>query len=164
MGQQTSGGEHKEGKSETEIYEAKIIPALGRQIALMSDLKAHAVHDAGVWRLPDGPAYYAASVMSATTTSLSPETIHQTGLEIVAEHSARINAILKAEGMTAGTVGERLHALYEDVRYRYQNTDKGIGKLIGDLNLKVSAVQSKLPGYFKTLPKAPVEIRRTGLH
>ena len=26
----------------TEIYEAKIIPALGRQIALMSDLKAHA--------------------------------------------------------------------------------------------------------------------------
>ena len=62
--------------------------------------------------------------------------------------------------MTAGTVGERLHALYEDARYRYQNTDEGKGKLIGDLNLKVRAVQSKLPGYFKTLPKAAVEIRR----
>ena len=63
----------------TEIFEAKIIPALGRQIALMSDLKAHAVHDAGVWRLPDGPAYYAASIMSATTTSLSPRQFTKPG-------------------------------------------------------------------------------------
>ncbi len=53
------------------IYTDQIVPALDRQIALASDLRAHATHDAGVWRLPDGDAYYRASVAFWTTTSLT---------------------------------------------------------------------------------------------
>ena len=45
------------------------------------------------------PPNYAASVMSATTTM--QERFTTTGLEIVA-----INAILKAEGITAGTASD----------------------------------------------------------
>ena len=43
------------------VYTAKVVPALSRQIALLEGLKSGATHDAGVWRLPDGEAYYAAS-------------------------------------------------------------------------------------------------------
>jgi uncharacterized protein (DUF885 family) len=57
-------------------------------------------------------------------------------------------------------VGQRLRALYDDPKYRYPNTDAGKDKLIADLNLKVAAVQARLPAYFGTLPKAKLDIRR----
>jgi uncharacterized protein (DUF885 family) len=62
--------------------------------------------------------------------------------------------------MTQGPVGKRLRALYANTRYRYPNTDPGKARLIADLNAQVRAMQAKLPQYFATLPKAPVEIRR----
>jgi uncharacterized protein (DUF885 family) len=62
--------------------------------------------------------------------------------------------------MSQGTVGERLRALYDDPKYRYPNTDEGKVKLIADLNVKVAQVQAKLPEWFKTLPKAKLDIRR----
>jgi len=144
----------------TKIYQGKVVPALGRQIDLMKTLRTKAVHDAGVWRLPKGDAYYAVSLKSATTTDLPPADVHQTGLDMVASLSARIDTLLKAQGMADGTVGQRLRALYDDPKYRYPNTDDGKVKLIADLNVRVKAVQAKLPAYFKTLPKSPVEIRR----
>ncbi len=142
------------------IYSGKIQPALGRQIELMRSFRAKAVHDAGVWRLPDGDAYYAASLKVGTTSNITPEEAHKTGLDLVATLCGRIDGLLKQQGMTQGSVGERMRALYNDPKYRYPNTDEGKVKLIADLNVKVKTVQAKLPGYFKTLPKASVEIRR----
>ena len=142
------------------IYTGKVQPALDRQIAMMSDLRGHAVHDAGIARLPQGEAYYRLSLQNWTTTDGDPADIHKTGLELVADYSAQIDAILKSRGMSQGTVGERLRALYDDPQYRYPNTDEGKVKLIADLNLKVAAVQAKLPQWFKTLPKAKLDIRR----
>ena len=74
--------------------------------------------------------------------------------------SAELDPLLKAQGLVDGTVGARLRALYDDPQYRYANTDAGKAQLIADLNLKVEAVQARLPAWFKTLPKAKVEIRR----
>jgi uncharacterized protein (DUF885 family) len=142
------------------IYEEKIRPALDRQIALAKSLRAKATHDAGVWRLPDGPAYYQASVLNWTTTRRSAEEIHQLGLDLVAQLSARMDALMKAQGLTQGTVGQRLRGMYEDKRFQYPNTDEGKEKLIADLNVKVRAVQAKLPQWFGALPKAKVEIKR----
>jgi uncharacterized protein (DUF885 family) len=142
------------------VYVGKVQPALDRQIGLMRELRARAVHDAGVWRLPDGEAYYAASLASATTTRITPEEVHQTGLDLVASLSAELDARLKARGLAAGSVGERLRALFNDPTYRYPNTDAGKAKLLEDLNAKVAVVQAHLPAWFRTLPKAKVEIRR----
>ncbi|HEY2661219.1 MAG TPA: DUF885 family protein [Caulobacteraceae bacterium] len=142
------------------IYTGKIQPALARQIELMKSLRAKAVHDAGVWRLPSGEAYYAASLKQWTTSNITPDEAHKTGLDLVATLCGRIDGLLKQQGMTQGSVGERMRALYNDPKYRYPNTDEGKVKLIADLNVKVKTVQAKLPAYFKTLPKASVEIRR----
>jgi uncharacterized protein (DUF885 family) len=148
------------GGRATKIYDDKVVPALGRQIALMKDLRGKAVHDAGVWRLPKGEAYYAASLQSATTSDITPAEVHRTGLDLVASLSSRIDSLLKAQGMTQGTVGERLHALFKDPKYIYPNTDAGKDRMLAALNVKVKAVQARLPAYFRTLPKATVEIRR----
>jgi uncharacterized protein (DUF885 family) len=144
----------------SKIYETAVQPALARQIALVKELRAKATHDAGVWRLPKGEEYYAQSLQQATTTTLSPKEVHELGLERVAAISAAIDTDMKKLGLTHGTVGERLRAMYNDPKFRYPNTDEGKEKLLADLNVKVAAVTAKLPGYFKTLPKAALVIKR----
>ena len=74
------------------IVADKVFPALDRQIALVEELRAKASDDAGVWRLPDGADYYAAAVRSSTTTTMSPEEVHQLGVEQVADITARKEA------------------------------------------------------------------------
>ena len=142
------------------IVNGKIYPALDRQIALIKSLQPHAVHDAGVWRLKDGEHYYRDSLTFWTTSSMTPEEIHNTGLELVKTFTSQIDTIMRAHGMTKGTVGERLHAMFEDPKFRYPNTDAGKDKLIADLNTKVKDVTARLPKYFDTLPKAKLVIKR----
>ncbi len=148
------------GATATRLISQRIYPALDRQISFLKGLQPKAVHDAGVWRLPDGDAYYAASLEASTTTTLKPDEVHQMGLDVVKDHTAKIDAIMKANGLTQGTVGERLRAMYNDPKFRYENTDAAKEKLIADLNVKVQAIRAKLPAYFGTLPKADLLIKR----
>lgn len=142
------------------ILNEKVYPALERQIVLMAELRAKATHDAGVWKLPDGEAYYRDSVLTWTTSKMSPAEIHKTGLEIIKDHNAKIDAIMKKHGMTKGTVGQRLRAMVDDPKMIYPDTDAGKEQLIADLNKKVIAMRAMLPKYFGVLPKADVTIKR----
>jgi uncharacterized protein (DUF885 family) len=142
------------------IVEGEVFPALDRQIAAVRALRAKAPGDAGVWRLPDGEAYYAAAVNAATTTTLTPDEIHQMGLEQVAEITSRLDALLKAQGKTQGTVGERLAALNDDPAQLYPNTDEGRQAIIDQLNRQIDAMYLKLPQAFGDIPKAKVVVKR----
>jgi uncharacterized protein (DUF885 family) len=144
----------------TRLYDGEVMPALRRQMALLDGFRAGATHAAGVARLPHGEAYYAVSLKSATTTDMTPDEVRKVGLEQVALLTARLDEALKAQGLTQGAVWERMRGMFADPRFLYPNTDEGKAKLIADLNLKVAAVQAKLPAWFGTLPKAKVEIRR----
>ncbi len=144
----------------TAIVQREVFPALERQRALVAELRAKAVHDAGCWRLPDGAAYYAAAAEAATTVAMSGDEIHRLGLAQVAEIGARIDTILKAQGMSKGTVGERLVALNQRPDQLYPNTDAGRDALLAHLNRQIVAMQARLPEAFATLPKASVEVRR----
>jgi len=142
------------------IYTSKIQPALARQAAFLKDKRTSSVHEAGVARLPKGADYYRVSLESWTTSPLSPDEIHKTGLDLVAKLSSDLDGLLKAQGFTDKSVGQRLAALTVDPKYLYDNTDSAKEQLIADLNAKVVTVQAKLPAWFGALPKAKVEIRR----
>jgi uncharacterized protein (DUF885 family) len=144
----------------SKLYDETFRPALARQVALMEGWRPKAVHDAGCWRLPKGDEYYAVSLKQDTTSTMSPDEVHQTGLDLVASLSAQMDTIMKAKGMTQGSVGQRLRAMYDDPKYRYPNTDEGKEKLIADLNEKVKAISARLPPTFGALPKTPLEIHR----
>jgi uncharacterized protein (DUF885 family) len=148
------------GGQAAKILKDKYYPALDRQIALVMGMQKQAVHDAGVWRLPDGAAYYRASLKSWATTDKNPEEIHKLGLDVVADSAAKIDALMKSQGMTKGSVGDRLRAMFKDPRFIAPNTDVAKDKIIADLNAKVREVRAKLPAWFGTLPKADVIIKR----
>ena len=148
------------GAPATKIVATEVFPALDRQIAAFTALRAKANSDAGMWKLKDGAAYYAAAVASSTTTDLTPEQVHQLGLDQVAEITGRLDAILKAQGMTTGTVSERLGVLNNDPAQLYDNTDAGRAELLASLNVQIAEVYKTLPLAFRTLPKAKVEVKR----
>lgn len=144
----------------TKLVSEKVYPALDRQIAFVKQMRAKATHDAGVWRLPKGEQYYADSLISWTTSTMSPADIHKTGLEVVADYTARIDADMKKLGLTKGTVGERLASMFKNPKFIYPNTDAGKDQLLADLNKKVQVIRAKLPQYFGVLPKANLIIKR----
>lgn len=148
------------GARAEKIVQAEVFPALDRQIAAMEALKGKARPDTGAWALPDGEAYYADAVKSSTTTDYTPEQVHQMGLDQVREYTAQIDAILKSQGMTQGTVGQRLAALNNDPKQLYPNTDEGRAQILADLNKQIADIYKDLPKAFRTMPKAPVEVRR----
>ncbi len=143
------------------LYDIAVRPALERQIALLEGWRPGAVHDAGVMRLKDGAEYYAVSLKQYTTADITPEEVHKTGLDTVASLQAQADTIMKRNGLTKGTVGQRLRAMFDDPKFRYPNTDEGKEKLIADINANVKVIQAKLPQYFGALPKAMVEVHRT---
>ena len=71
--------------------------------------------DAGVWHFTDGEAYYRWALKAGTTTDPHAATRSiSLGLEQVKLIQARMDAILQKQGLTGGTVGERMAALGKD--------------------------------------------------
>ncbi|HWF00774.1 MAG TPA: DUF885 family protein [Caulobacteraceae bacterium] len=146
------------------LYDARIAPAYDRQIAALRRLREHARHDAGVGQFKDGAAFYAAALKSATTTPFSPDEVHRIGLDQGAQIGARIDALLKAQGMSQGTVGERLVALTNDPRQNFPDDDAGKAAAIAFCNQRLDAIRPRLPTRFKRLPPYQFEVRRVPLN
>ena len=135
-------------------------PAVERQRAAVDALRRTATHDAGIWKIPDGEAFYAGALAFQTTTDLKPDEVHQLGLDQVKDLTARIDVLLRAQGLTSGTVTERLVGLNTRPDQLYANTDAGRAELLTYLNGRVADVRARLPRVFATLPAAPMEIVR----
>ena len=138
----------------------RIRPALDRQIAEMERHRSRATGDAGVWKLPDGEAYYAWALRAGTTTRMSPGDVHQTGLDEVKVLQAEMDTILRGQGYSEGTVGARMTALGRDTRYLYPDTDAGRAEIMALLNRRVDEIRALMPRAFNTLVRGNVEVRR----
>jgi uncharacterized protein (DUF885 family) len=156
----TEGMPGKFGLQAWQIAHEKIAPALDLQIAELEAHRKRATSDAGIWKLPDGEAYYAWNLRASTTTDMTPEEIHQRGQEELKALQSEMDAILKAEGMTEGTVGERMTALGEDPRYKFQEGDPGRAEIMKFLEERVADIRARLPQAFKTLVPGNFEIKR----
>jgi len=106
----------------------------------------------GAWSLPDGAAWYAFRVKESTTTNLSPEEIHEIGLQQVKEIEGRMLAVANQLGYkdmkslkAAVDANPKLHA-----QSRQQ---------ILDLYRKyVDQMYTQLPQMFGRLPKARLQV------
>ena len=147
------------GKAQA-IVDKEVFPALDRQIAAVKEARARAKSDAGIWRLPQGAAYYAAALKGSTTTELTPAEIHKLGLDQVAEITAQLDTILKKQGLTTGTVAQRLTVLGDDPAQLFPETDAGRAALLDSLNGYVKTMYGLLPQAFEVVPRTPLEIRR----
>ncbi|HJV01819.1 MAG TPA: DUF885 family protein [Burkholderiaceae bacterium] len=144
----------------TRLVATQVYPALDRQIAAYAKATARATDVAGVHRLPDGEAYYAWALKLGTTTTSSPDEIHAIGLEQTRMLQARIDTILKAQGISQGTVGQRIQMLARDPARFYADDDAGRQQLIAFCNEKVNAARALMPKISHLDLKVPLIIKR----
>ena len=142
----------------TRIVADKILPAQARQRAALQGLKP--THDAGVWKLKDGQAYYDWLLKVGTTTTMTPDEVHKMGLEQNAELEARMDGLLKQQGLSKGTVGERMTALSHDPGHLFPESDAGREQIIAYLNTLIGESRKQMPKLSALGLKAPVLVKR----
>ncbi len=108
---------------------------------------------AGAWQWPDGAAKYSVLARHHTTTDLTPDAIHETGLAEVARLRKELEMLKEAMGFRGS-----LDAFFERLRshpsYFYDNS---AGLLEGYHQL-VEKIDPLLPRLFQTFPKSGLVI------
>ena len=129
-------------------------PAYRRLLAEMQRQQASAPTDDGVWRLPDGAAYYQALLANYTTTDMTAQQIHDLGLSEVARIHGAMQAIMAKVGFK-GTLPQ----FFEHLRTSPQYYHKTRTAYLADVDAHVKAMEARLPAFFNTLPKAPLQVK-----
>ena len=104
----------------------------------------------GVSTTPNGKAYYQSRIDYFTTLPLSPETIHQKGLDEVARIKKEMEKVVDQAGFK-GSIQEFIAFLRTDPQF-YAKTPEELLKHARNIAKKLD---EQLPRYFKTLPRKP---------
>ena len=133
-------------------------PAYDRLIAAMTAQEKTAGTDDGVWRFRNGAAYYAERLRNYTTTAMTPDQIHQVGLDNVARIHREIQAIMTQVGFK-GSLQDFFQLMRTDPRFYAPNTPAGRAVYLAETEKARAAVTAKLPMWFGVLPKAPLVVK-----
>jgi uncharacterized protein (DUF885 family) len=130
-----------------------VLPAYGRFATFVHDEYVPMSRtEPGVWSIPEGDAYYSFLVKQSTTTSLTPEEIHEIGLAQVKEIEGRMLGVANQLGFK--DLKSFKAAIAADPKLHAQSRQQ-----ILDLYSKyINQMYAKLPDLFGRLPKAKVEV------
>src|SRR3546814_14887000 len=116
--------------------------------------------DAGMWARPGGDQWYAWGLRASTTTRMTPQEVHQMGLDELATLQGRLDPILRKLGYTDGTVGARMNALAADPRYKFPEADKGRAELKAYIQTWLGRIQAEVPRILRTRVPVNLEDKR----
>jgi uncharacterized protein (DUF885 family) len=137
-----------------------VIPALERQLTELKAQLPKASNDPGMWARPGGDEFYAWALRASTTTKMTPEEVHQTGLEELRTLHGRMDPILKSLGYSDGSVGARMNALAKDPRYKFAEGDKGRAEIMTFIQGWLDKIRAEMPRAFRTLVRGNLEVKR----
>ncbi|WP_125716429.1 DUF885 domain-containing protein [Pseudoalteromonas rubra] len=142
------------------LVDQKIYPAYQRVIADLKVLQTKAPEKVGIWAQPGGEAFYQHEITYLADSDLSAQQIHDIGLAEVKRITERMDQILRENGYTTGSVGDRMKQLNDEPRFLYEDSDAGREALLTFLRGEIETINKKAPQYFSTLPPQEVEVRR----
>jgi Uncharacterized protein conserved in bacteria len=133
----------------------RLMPALRRQRDfIVNEYLPHTRDTVGLDALPGGGEWYAFRVRSSTTTSLTPEEIHQIGLDEVARIHGEMRKVMEQVGFK-GTLQEFFRFMQTDKRFEFESEEA----LLAHYRSLEEKVMAGVPKLFSLLPKAGFEIR-----
>lgn len=144
-----------------EAVEAGIDPQFGRLIAELGDdyLEA-APEQVGLSEVPGGRELYVHRVRMHTTTDLTPEEIHQLGLDEVARIEAALAALRDEIGFEPSSeetaMKEFLDQVRADPRFIAASPEEVEERYMG----YIEKIEPHVADYFDVLPEAPYGVRR----
>jgi len=145
----------------TAAIENTVYPAYQKFIDYFTSLEQKATEDDGVWKLPDGDAYYAYCLRSNTTTNYTPAEVHEIGLREVERIEAEMRAIFERLGYAnVENPTRKLNELGKEERFLYANTDEGRAACLGEYQHILDEMNAALDPYFAVRPKAILKVER----
>ncbi|MDG2460209.1 MAG: DUF885 domain-containing protein [Luminiphilus sp.] len=134
-------------------------PAYERLIGVIASQQDKVASADGVWRFPDGDAFYADRLQAFTTTDLTAEEVHQAGLTNVARLHDEMRTVMVELG-AEGELSEFLVQVRNDASLRYPNTDEGRSSYLEAARKAIVSMAEKLPEYFGLLPQSELIVKR----
>lgn len=143
-------------------FDAGVLPAYRKLIAFFERQLGLATTDDGVWKLPDGDAYYRYMLRKETTTQMTPQAVHDLGAAEVQRIEAEMRTILAAQGhlQPGETPAQSLSRLAKDPRFLYPNTDEGRRAALADYTRMVGEQLVLSRDVVGLVPKAAIEVQR----
>lgn len=138
---------------------SSVQPGYSELISYLETLRDKATADAGVWKLPEGEAFYQNRLARITTTDLSAEEIHAIGLAEVARIHAEMRVIKEQVGFE-GDLQAFMAFMREDEQFYLPQDDRGREAYLDRARLALADMESRLDELFITKPSAPLVVKR----
>ena len=138
-----------------------VYPAYQEYVDYFSALRARSNDDAGVWKLPDGEAYYKYLLRRRTTTDMTADEIHAIGLAEVERIQAEMLEIFAAEGYDPSLgVKALFDQLAGEEKFYYPDTDEGRAQILKDYAAIIEEIEVGVSNAFNIKPRAPIVVKR----
>ena len=148
------------GKAAASIEE-NVYPAYDQFLNYFAELEAKSGTDDGLWRLPEGEAAYKLALRMFTTTSYTPDEIHELGLAEVDRIQAEMMEIFAAEGVDISQgYTEAMDAYSSRPEFYYEDSDEGRQQILDDYQTILDELDAGLDAAFNIRPKAGMEVKR----
>jgi len=132
--------------------ESAVIPAYKDLLTFFEDEYLPAARQqAGISSIPDGRDIYPVLVKQFTTLDLTPDAVHQIGLDEVARIRAEMNIIIRDDLKFKGSFAEFLEFLRTDPQFYAANEED----LLKEAAWIAKQIDGQMPKFFKTLPRLP---------
>ncbi|HAS42463.1 MAG TPA: DUF885 domain-containing protein [Microscillaceae bacterium] len=147
--------------AEKQIQKA-VYPAYQTLIDYFTQLRKKATTEDGVWKLPNGKAYYTHMLRNHTTTDITPEEVFDLGKKEVTRITAEMKRILDSLGHrdSTKTPQDFLQQFNKEKRFLFSNDDKGRQQAIAQYQKLIDHINQNLDKVFDVRPKAGVTVKR----
>ena len=142
-----------------EAIQNSLVPAYEKLIAYVTELEKKSTTEDGVWKLPDGEAFYNSRLERMTTTNLTAEEIYNIGIKEVERIHDEMREIMAKVGFE-GTLQEFFDFMRTDRQFYYPNDAGGRARYLSEAVALIDTMKGKLDDLFLTKPKAELFVKR----
>ena len=134
-----------------------VYPAYQRMLDLLGGeyLAEHARQEPGVWSVADGADIYRLLARQHTTTDLTPDELHQIGLDDLAQIQGEMRAVMERLGDSSGDI----RAFTERLTHDPNNLPTSREEIVATSEQLLEQARAALPRAFGHLPSIPVVVK-----
>ena len=136
-----------------------VFPAYHLYVDHFTRLRAASNDDDGVWKLPEGGAYYQYRIKSHTTTDYTAEYLHELGLKEVNRIDLEMREILSSLGVETDSVTTAMKKFGVNEQYLFEDSEEERQQILDGYTAIIEEISLGMSDAFNKLPVAPLEVR-----
>ncbi|NQZ89104.1 MAG: DUF885 domain-containing protein [Colwellia sp.] len=137
---------------------SSIKPGYEQLVTYLEVLETQADDRDGAWKFPDGEAFFNNALQRTTTTDLTANEIHQTGLSEVERIHGEMRVIMEKVGFD-GELSEFFEFMRTDKQFYYAADEAGRQRYLDEAVALIDDMKGRLDSLFLTKPKAKLKVK-----